>query len=110
VSFKQKIEENSQAKKSSIILALDFPYQNPQNRYALLDRAADMLDTVSPYICAVKINHHLVLPLGTFGGVQNLVDAAHEKGLLAIMDCKVTTSATPTPLLENTILTPDLTR
>ena len=83
------MEETSQAQQSSIILALDFPYQNPQSRQSLLDRAAEMLDTVSPYVCAVKINHHLVLPLGTFGGVQTLVDAAHEKGLLAIMDCKI---------------------
>jgi len=36
----------------------------------------------------VKINHHLVLPLGAFDGVQKLVAQIHEKGLLAIMDCK----------------------
>ena len=39
-------------------------------------------------MCAVKINHHLILPLGTFDGVQQLVTRIHEKGLLAIMDCK----------------------
>lgn len=47
-----------------------------------------MLDTVHPYICAVKINHHLVLPLGTFNGIQRLIAKIHEKELLAIMDCK----------------------
>jgi orotidine-5'-phosphate decarboxylase len=36
----------------------------------------------------VKINHHLVLPLGTFDGAQKLVTQIHEKRLLAIMDCK----------------------
>ena len=40
-------------------------------------------------MCAVKINHHLVLPLGTFDGVKDIVHKIHEKGLLAIMDAKV---------------------
>jgi len=44
---------------------------------------------VHPYICAVKFNHHLVLPLGTFDGAQKLVKKAREKGLLTIMDCKI---------------------
>ena len=89
VSFKDRMEETSKTKHSSVILALDFPYQKLQNCQALVEKATNMLDMVSPYICAVKINHHLVLPLGTFGGVKSIVDMAHEKGLLAIMDCKV---------------------
>jgi orotidine-5'-phosphate decarboxylase len=40
-------------------------------------------------VCAVKINHHLVLPLGTFDGVKDIVHKIHEKGLVAIMDAKV---------------------
>jgi len=89
MSFKQRVEEASKAHQSSIVLALDFPYCKPQEREILLARAQTILDMVSPYVCAVKINHHLTLPLGTFGGVQALVKQAHEKGLLAIMDCKV---------------------
>ena len=83
------MEANAERKQSSIILALDFPYQNPLDRQALLAKAQTTLDLVSPYVCAVKINHHLVLPLGTFDGVQALVNKAHEKALLAIMDCKI---------------------
>jgi orotidine-5'-phosphate decarboxylase len=89
MSFKERMEEASKAKQSSIVLALDFPYQQPHERLSLMDKAASMLEMVAPYVCAVKFNHHLVLPLGTFGGVKTLVDMAHEKGLLAIMDCKV---------------------
>jgi orotidine-5'-phosphate decarboxylase len=89
VSFKQRMEETSKTKRSSIVLALDFPYQKPLDCQVLLENATNLLDMVSPHICAVKINHHLVLPLGTFGGVRALVDMAHEKGLFAIMDCKV---------------------
>jgi orotidine-5'-phosphate decarboxylase len=83
------MEETSTKKQSSIILALDFPYQNPTEPQKLLVKAQNLLGMVSPYICAVKINHHLVLPLGTFQGVQALVNQAHEAGLQAIMDCKV---------------------
>jgi orotidine-5'-phosphate decarboxylase len=83
------MEDTSRAKQSSIILALDFPYQKMEERRNLLEKASNMLDMVSPYVCAVKINHHLVLPLGTFDGVQSLVDMAHDKGMLAIMDCKI---------------------
>jgi len=88
MSFKAKMAEVAKKKKSRIILALDFPFQNSEKRTELLVKAQDVLEAVSPYVCAVKINHHLVLPLGTFDGVQQLVAQAHEKGLLAIMDCK----------------------
>jgi orotidine-5'-phosphate decarboxylase len=82
------MEETAKNRESSIVLALDFPFQSPENRENLLIKAQDVLEAVNPYICAVKINHHLVLPLGTFNGIQKLIKKIHEKGLLAIMDCK----------------------
>ena len=88
MSFKRKMEENSQNKKTDLVLALDFPYQNPENRATLLTKAKAILDAVHPYVCAVKINHHITLPIGVFDGVQTLVNNIHDKGLLAIMDCK----------------------
>ncbi len=88
MSFKAKIEETAKNKASHIVLALDFPFQNPENRKNLLAKAQQVLEAVHPYICAVKINHHLVLPLGTFDGIQQLIAQIHEKGLPAIMDCK----------------------
>jgi orotidine-5'-phosphate decarboxylase len=89
MSFKAKMEESAKKKESSIVLALDFPFRSPEKREKLLVKAQDVLEAVHAYICAVKINHHLLLPLGTFDGVQKLVTQIHEKGLLAIMDCKV---------------------
>jgi orotidine-5'-phosphate decarboxylase len=83
------MEETAKRKESRIVLALDFPFQSPENRRNLLAKAQDVLEAVHPYVCAVKINHHLVLPLGTFDGVQTLIKRTHEEGLLAIMDCKV---------------------
>jgi orotidine-5'-phosphate decarboxylase len=88
VEFKQRIEQNSKKKNTDIVLALDLPYQNAPDRQTLLTKAQAVLDAVHPYVCAVKINHHLVLPLGTFNGVQTLVKRAHEHGLQAIIDCK----------------------
>jgi len=83
------MEETAKNKESSTVLALDLPFQNPENRENLLAKAEHILEAVHPYICAVKINHHLVLPLGTFDGVQKIVKKAHDQGLMTIMDCKV---------------------
>jgi orotidine-5'-phosphate decarboxylase len=89
LQFKSKIQEIARANNSRLVLALDFPFQNPNNRQELIDKADAILEQVYPYICAVKINNHLVLPLGLFDGVKTLVEKIHVKGLLAIMDAKV---------------------
>jgi orotidine-5'-phosphate decarboxylase len=89
VSFKKKMQESAKSKKSPIILALDFPFETPDNRDKILAKAQKILKAVHPFVCAVKINHHLVLPLGTFDGVQQLVEQIRGQGMLAIMDAKV---------------------
>jgi orotidine-5'-phosphate decarboxylase len=89
VSFKAKMQEAAKSKNSPIVLALDLPFETPENRNRLLGKAQKILKAVHPYICAVKINHHLVLPLGTFDGVNQLVEQIRGQGLLAIMDAKV---------------------
>ena len=81
--------ETEKKKESNIVLALDFPFEKPENRKNLFSRAERLLRDVHPYLCAVKFNHHLVLPMGTFDGVHKLVKMAHDEGLMAIMDCKV---------------------
>jgi len=83
------MEQTAKNKESNIILALDFPFEKPENREKLFSRAEHTLEAVHPYLCAVKFNRHLVLPLGTFNGVQKLVKKVHDIGLTAIMDCKV---------------------
>jgi orotidine-5'-phosphate decarboxylase len=88
LSFKAKIDETAKNNKSQIVLALDFPFQSLEKRESLLAKAQDVLEKVHSYVCGVKINHHLVLPLGTFDGVQKLIKRIHDKGLPVIMDCK----------------------
>jgi orotidine-5'-phosphate decarboxylase len=89
LQFKYRIQEIAKAKNSRIVLALDFPFQNPNDSQELFSKAVAVIEQVHPYICAVKFNNHLVLPLGLFNGVKSLVDNVHAKGLLAIMDAKV---------------------
>jgi len=86
VSFRQKIESSAEKARSRIILALDLPSDKP-NR--LLSRSIQILDSVHPYLCALKMNRQAVLPLGLFNGVQKIVKKAHDLGLPAIMDAKV---------------------
>ncbi len=88
MTFREKIEQVSKSRKSKIILALDFPFEKPESCQNLLSKAAHVLEAAQPYLCAVKFNHHLVLPLGLFDGVQKLVKRAHDHGIVAIMDCK----------------------
>jgi orotidine-5'-phosphate decarboxylase len=88
LSFRTKIEQAKKQKKSNVVLALDFPFEKPENHQNLRIKAEHVLEATHPYLCAVKFNHHLVLPLGTFDGVQKLVKKTHDKGLMAIMDCK----------------------
>ncbi len=83
------MEQTAKNRKSNIILALDFPFEKPENREKLFSKAKHTLEAVHPHICAVKFNRHLVLPLGTFDSVQKLVKKIHDMGLVAIMDCKV---------------------
>ncbi|MEM3153468.1 MAG: orotidine 5'-phosphate decarboxylase [Candidatus Bathyarchaeia archaeon] len=89
MSFREKMDEAVRKRESNIVLALDFPYEKPENRQTLLRKAESVIDAVSPYVCAVKFNHHLILPLGVFNGVQKLLEKTYEKELPTIMDCKV---------------------
>jgi orotidine-5'-phosphate decarboxylase len=71
---------------SNLVLALDLSPDSPHN---LLSQSVEVLKKVHPHLCAVKINHHLVLPLGLFGGVQKIIKFAHDRDLPIIMDCKI---------------------
>lgn len=86
MSFKLAIDRSLREQHSNLVLALDLPPDEP--RY-LLSQSMKTLKKASPHICAVKINHHLVLPLGLFDGVQKMIRFAHDQGLPIIMDCKI---------------------
>jgi len=83
------MERAAEKKESRLIVNLDFPFENPEDRNSLFLKAQRVLEEVHPYACGAKFNYHLVLPLGVFDGVEKLVRRAHDLGLMAIMDCKV---------------------
>jgi len=85
VGFRELIGKAREEKGSPIVLALDLPPGKPSK---LMRRARQVLEAVAPHVCALKVNFHLVLPLG-LSGVRPLVDRAHELGLACIMDAKL---------------------
>jgi len=86
VSFKITMECSARQKDSNIILALDLV---SDSRSTLLSKSLALLKKAQPYICAVKINHQLVLPLGLFSGVKKILKTAQSFELPTIMDCKI---------------------
>jgi len=80
------MEESERKKDSRIVLALDIV---PGGSSSLLPESIRVLGEVHPYICALKLNRHLVLPLGLFSGVKKIIGSAHNLGLPVIMDCKI---------------------
>lgn len=86
MSFKLEMECSQRQKDSNIILALDI---TSNSRKTLLSKSLKLLEKTHLYICAVKLNHHLTLPLGLYDGVQQILKLAHKRELPSIMDCKI---------------------
>jgi len=80
------MEESERERGSNIVLALD---SLPSSFEGLLSASLKILEKVNPYICAVKLNRHLLLPLGLHTGIKKIVERAHSLGLPVIMDCKI---------------------
>lgn len=84
--FSELIQKKAHEKGSRIVLALDL---EARERRLLLDRSLKILRSVKEYICAVKVNRQLVLPLGLYEGVQTIVREAHRLRIPTIMDAKL---------------------
>lgn len=81
-SFVEMISDAMRRNQSKVVLALDVKGPNA------FERAAKILEDVSKYVCCVKINKHLILPLG-LRGLRDLIEKAHALGLPVIADCKM---------------------
>jgi len=84
--FRDEIRKSAKEKESNIVLALDLVEVKRGN---LIPKSFEILEKTAPYICAVKLNRQLVLPLGLYGGADKIVKRTHEFGLPVIMDCKI---------------------
>ncbi len=85
-SFKDRIITSSKDHSSRVVLALDIIVNK---RSQLMERALSLLNKLSPYIAAVKLNYHLLLPLNLFKDVKRIVSHAHNYGLQVIADLKL---------------------
>ena len=84
--FDRLIEKSATEKLSNIVLALDLMIDN---REKLLRTALEILESVEPFVCAVKLNRQVTLGLGLQSGVKRIVRLAHKLGLPTIMDAKI---------------------
>jgi orotidine-5'-phosphate decarboxylase len=81
--YRERIEQVSKVNKSHIVLALDLETRFHDQRY--IER---LIENLHPYLCAIKINFHLILPLG-MKEMQKINKIIHSFGLLSIADIKL---------------------
>ncbi len=86
-----KIQKVSEERDSKIILALDVSsrVKNENDVRELYKRAKSILDETEQFIAGLKVNFQLLLPLGLYGYLQEVLGAAREYGLPTIIDCKI---------------------
>ncbi|HEY7695062.1 MAG TPA: orotidine 5'-phosphate decarboxylase / HUMPS family protein [Nitrososphaeraceae archaeon] len=81
--YRERIEKISAGNNSSIILALDIETRYQNQKY--IER---LVENLHPFLCAVKINFHLILPFGK-KEIQKINRVIHTFGLLSIADIKL---------------------
>ena len=95
--YKRKLAAAKFVRKSRLILGLDFVanttlYRSDartNEKKGLAEEARRIIRETSDYVIAYKFNRHLVLPLGLYDEIPDLIDLIHDLGLTAIMDCKI---------------------
>lgn len=85
-NFKRAVESRSKTSGSRIILALDLDYRDDPS--GLLSDAVSIVRETRDYLCAVKLNFHLVLPLSLVE-LGKLNKTITSYGLASIADVKL---------------------
>ena len=85
MGFKHLAKKAVEEKGSPIVLALDLAPEKPSK---LMRKAVEVLEETAPYVCGLKVNFHLILPLG-LSGVKPILDRAHQLGLFCLADPKL---------------------
>jgi orotidine-5'-phosphate decarboxylase len=83
--FFERIAIAAMEKKSPIVLALD---PRSTDRQRLQEFAANTICAVEQYICAVKMNFHIILPLSA-SEISRINKQIHSFGLQSIADIKL---------------------
>lgn len=84
--FISRMKESADKHKSRVVLALDINYTDRDNAIIF---AKNNINLLKDYICAVKLNFHLILPLDLYSDVKEVTDLAHSCKLQAIADLKL---------------------
>jgi orotidine-5'-phosphate decarboxylase len=82
-SYRDSIAHISMDKKRFIILAIDL-----EPRYHNLNYIENLISKIYPFLCAIKMNFHLILPFGK-KGIAKINRLIHSYGLLSIADIKL---------------------
>lgn len=82
-SYKQRIKKIAY-EKSPLILANDYDDRRPD----LESRTIRNIKELSKYLCAIKLNFHVLLPLGQ-KQIQKITGLAHDSNLQTIADIKL---------------------
>ncbi len=86
VSFKALLESRAKRSKSRLILALDLPYRD--QIVTLSSSAKEILEDTAEYICGVKMNFHLIAPLG-INELKSINDMISSYDMPSIADVKL---------------------
>jgi orotidine-5'-phosphate decarboxylase len=82
-SFRTRIKELS-SQKGKIVLANDYDI----NQRNLVSKTISNINTLHEHLCGIKLNFHLLLPLGS-KDISKITKTAHSKKLLTIADIKL---------------------
>lgn len=83
-SFANRINKIRRQKSSNIILAVD-PTCEVEN---IFDYVCHLIDQLHDYICAIKLNFHVILPLSKIE-LKKITQIAHDDNLQIIADIKL---------------------
>ncbi|RNJ76553.1 MAG: orotidine 5'-phosphate decarboxylase [Nitrosopumilus sp. H13] len=81
-TFRTRISKASE-RRGGLVLANDYPTSRN-----LESRTMRNIEALHPFLCAIKLNFHLLLPLGR-KEIRNITAAAHRRGLQVIADIKL---------------------
>jgi orotidine-5'-phosphate decarboxylase len=84
IPFSERIDLLSKDKQSKIILAIDPNY----DEINIFDYVSNLITTLGKYLCAIKLNFHVILPL-SFAELQKITFVAHNERLQVIADIKL---------------------
>jgi orotidine-5'-phosphate decarboxylase len=83
-SFSERIDAVCKDKQTNVVLAMDPSF----NTNDLFDYVIHIITKLGKYLCAIKMNFHVILPL-SLNQLKRITDVAHNEKLQVIADIKL---------------------